>query len=110
MFDSDNLFDPNNPAQVRKEIKEQVNEVIEFLVEYDLLEGADLQKVDLEGADLEEAYFGESNLHCAMFENADLSGATFWGANLTNANFRGANFRGVCLTPKQLSEIIVVDE
>lgn len=110
MFDSNNLYDPNNPAQVRKEIKEQVEKVIKFLVEYDLLEGADLYQADLEGADLEDAYFGEANLNCAMFENADLGGATFWGANLSNANFRGANFTGVCLTPKQLSEIIVVDE
>ena len=57
------------------------------------------------GSDFRRARFGR-----AVLKDADLSTAYFQGAILTGANLRKARLNGVKITPKQLSEIIIVGE
>jgi uncharacterized protein YjbI with pentapeptide repeats len=76
------MFDPTN--------EEEVLNVIKKLVEHNLFRHAELQDACLFGA----------NLTKASLRNADLR----------NADLRGANFWGVLITPKQLTQIVIVDE
>jgi uncharacterized protein YjbI with pentapeptide repeats len=70
--------------------KDSIKQIISVLVEEGLLLGAYLRDADLRWADL---------------RGADLNGANLDGAYLT-----GANLWRVRITPKQLSQIIIVDE
>lgn len=75
---------------VDTEDQESVKEIIRVLVKEDLLRSANLFGANLEGADL---YLAHLN-----------------GANLSLVELRGANLRGARITPKQLTQITIVDE
>ena len=72
------------------EDKESVKEIIRVLVEEDLLRSA--------------------NLFGARLTGADLYLANLRGTNLNLVELRGANLKGAKITPKQLAQIVIVDE
>ena len=87
------------------EDKESVQKVIDLMIKRGLLKG-----INFEGADLFQADLKGASLYAAYLAEADLSLSTLRDANLFGADLTGATLEKVKITPKQLSEIIIVDE
>lgn len=96
------MFDPHNEKEVRQ--------VIKMLIKHDLLTRASLRGANLSGVDFNDANLSGAGLSGVILKDACLYDANLSGAILNGAFLRGADLWGVRITPKQLSQIIIVDE
>ena len=87
-----------------------INDIIYILKHSDLFRDLELDEIRFTRSNFNHSDFRYTSFRRATLKGADLRGACFQGAMLEGANLRKAHLNGVKITPKQLSEIIIVDE
>lgn len=87
-----------------------ISNIIYILKQLVLFRDLELDETSFMGSNFIRSDFRRARFGHATLKGADLSTAYFQGAILAGANLQKAHLDAVKITPKQLSEIIIVDE
>lgn len=83
--------------------------ILNEMVKYDLLRGANLQQVDLTRADLNEADIRGANFHLAHLPGVHMRGSRLNKASLCGADLEEADLRGADFTEADLRDVHLVN-